>query len=99
MRCPQGRGGDVEIAQVHWPRGRQAADAVASSCSPASPLCLPGEGEAAGWRGPAQCWAGQVGCQVGYGQVSFLLLFYFCFPIFLEGAYMEKDSGRQGRAN
>ena len=70
MRCPRGRGGDVELAQVSWPRGRQAADAVASSCSPASPLCLPGEGEAAGWHGPAQCWAGQVGCQVGCGQVS-----------------------------
>ena len=25
------------------------------------PLCLPGEEEAAGWHGPAQCWACQVG--------------------------------------
>ena len=61
MRCPRGRGGDVELAHVSWPRRRQAADAVASSCSPASPLCLRGDGEAAGWHGPAQCWACQVG--------------------------------------
>ena len=47
-------------------RGRQAGGVVPSSCSPASPLCLPGEDEAAGWHGPAQCWA----CQVGCGQVS-----------------------------
>ena len=38
-------------------RGRQAGGAVASSGTPASPPCLPGGEEAAGWRGPAQCWA------------------------------------------
>ena len=67
-------------------RGRQAGGAVASSRSSASPLCLPGEDEAAGWHGPAQCWACQVGCgQVsGPGKISLSLLFivsvfyYFC---------------------
>ena len=43
----------------HPRRGRQAAGAVASSRSPASPLCLLWREEAADWRGPAQCWAGQ----------------------------------------
>ena len=42
-------------------RGRQAGGTVVSSWSPASPLCLPGKDEAAGWHGPAQCWACQVG--------------------------------------
>ena len=64
-------------------RGRQAGGAVVSSRSSASPLCLPGEDKAAGWHWPAQCWACQVGCQVGCGPVSSLLLFYFCFSIFL----------------
>ena len=73
------RGGRPEVQG----RGRQAGGAVASSCSSVSPLCLPGEDEAAGWHGPAQCWACQVGCQVGCGQVSSLLLFYFLFSIFL----------------
>ena len=67
-------------------RGRQAGGAVASSRSSASPLCLPGEDEAAGWHGPAQCWACQVGCgQVsGPGKIPLSLLFivtvfyYFC---------------------
>ena len=38
---------------------RQAGGAVASSRTPASPLCLLWREEAADWRGPAQCWAGQ----------------------------------------
>ena len=44
--------------------------------------CLPGERKQLTGHGPAQCWACQVGCQVGCGQVSSLLLFYFCFSIF-----------------
>ena len=38
---------------------RQAGGAVASSRTPASPLCLLWREEATDWRGPAQCWAGQ----------------------------------------
>ena len=72
-------------------RGRQAGGAVASSGSSASPLCLPGEDEAAGWHGPAQCWACQVGCgQVsGPGKISLSLslslslIYCFCFLLFL----------------
>jgi hypothetical protein len=60
-------------------RGRQAAGAVASPRTPASPPCLPGEDEAAGWHGPAQCWAARWAgwwlCQIS----SFSFIFYFLY--------------------
>ena len=49
----------TEVDQRVQRRGRQAGGAVASSRTPASPLCLLWQEEASGWRGPAQCWAGQ----------------------------------------
>ena len=60
-------------------RGQQAGGAVASSCTPASPPCLPGGEEAAGWHGPAQCWAARwAGAWVWLGKMVFhLFLFYF----------------------
>ena len=48
---------------AHPRRWRQAAGAVASSRSPASPLCLLWREQAADWRGPAQCWAARWGAR------------------------------------
>ena len=64
-------------------RGQQAVDALASSRTPASPPCLPGGDEAAGWHGPAQCWAARW-AGWGFSQVSpfFSLFLFFLFILF-----------------
>ena len=65
--------------------GRQAGGAVASSHMPTSPPSLPGGEEAAGWHGPAQCWAARwAGWWVRPGKlVSLLFLFFFSFCRFV----------------
>ena len=60
-------------------RCREAGWCVASSGAPCSPPCLLWQGEAAGWHGPAQCWAGWAG-QVGPGKSTpFIYFSVFCF--------------------
>ena len=49
----------TEVDQHVQRHGRQAGGGVASSRTPASPLCLLWREQAADWRGPTQCWAGQ----------------------------------------
>ena len=49
----KGSGDDVDDVEATRSAGGQAAGAMASSRAPASPPCLPGGDEAAGWRGPA----------------------------------------------
>ena len=62
-----------------WRRCREAGWCVASSGAPCSPPCLLWQGEAAGWHGPAQCWAGWAG-QVGPGKSTpFIYFSVFCF--------------------
>ena len=53
----QGLGGASWRSSSSSTARRQAGCAVASSRTPASPLCLLWREQAADWRGPAQCWA------------------------------------------
>ena len=80
--CRRGRGDDqktIHAAQRRPGRCREAGWCVASSGAPCSPPCLLWQGEAAGWHGPAQCWAGWAG-QVGPGK-STPFIYFFCFGL------------------
>ena len=71
---------------------------VASSRTPASPLSLLWREEAADWRGPAQCWAGQWAKWAAPGKLLslsfsvFYLFYYFCnFRALLECEGISKN--------
>ena len=59
--CRLGAPGGARQAGRSWPPRPRACEHAPTRT---------GTDEAAGWHGPAQCWACQVGCQVGCGQVN-----------------------------
>ena len=74
--------GRVEEGRPARPRrGRQAAGAVASSRSPASPLCLLWREQAADWLWASTVLGRQVGCQVSSSLLSVFLLYLFLFCV------------------